>query len=650
MIKKIIPLIVLSLCSCKKDDKKGSNGLLNENDTPNAPIKAYIKDLMCKYPNNWPKIFAALKKMQVGKLLSSDQQILINNRADIKRDLGNTPNLLNYFYQLTKTSSLDQAKNPDTRNFTTEQARIRRELYDLMSNIASEIFSYNTPILLDFQALLVMCFSDQKGREEFFNNREDIKNVFKKTTAGGAEETFNYKKFPLVFDLKLVKGNIDDKEKKKILENIKNIIWEHLIQIIKNNVKVITFDGADKGMKELKGIKKDRFIYDTKKCNFPLTSATEVAIMDTCQMFGINYDESFSKVETKHNTEEIKNFCLAFSTYVLKKFGCKFGADKKLKCENDCGLLSSHHPLCFLSHQVLGIVWAIINTSLEKVEKIDTTIDFVLDLSGTFECDMKETEIREAVRNSLFGGTGFYAQDGSINEWHTPFKLQDEDFKGMNGYATLDYRYIINFLFYQCFGDVNANSLLDITHAAWQAYKTPALTNNAKNTIFKDIIRHEGNTTDFALATFSILNAMSTKDGRSGGMYLFGGCDNSKQLIDCVNNATANSKNLSEKVYQQCTTTKWQQIIDREGKSDLYSAFLTNMLIPLWNEFVNRNKDAKNQYKIIDIYKIEEATDIAKIRDFYFQMLYRTYEALGTYCLLDAIYKKNSVTWKIYNN
>lgn len=645
MIKKIIPLIFLSLCSCEKDDKKGSNGLLNENDTPNAPIKAYIKDLMCKYPNNWPKIFAALKEMQVGKLLSSDQQILINNQLDIERDLGKTPNLLNYFYQLTKTSSLDQAKNPDTRNFTTEQARIRRELYDLMSNIASEIFSYdNTPILLDFQALLVMCFSDQKGQEEFFNNREDIKNVFKKTTAGMAEETFNYKKFPLVFDLKLVKGNIDDKKKKEILENI---IWENLIQIIKNNVKVITFDGADKGMKELKGIKKDRFIYDTKKCNFPLTSATEVAIMETCQMFGINYNESFSKVETKHNTEEIKNFCLAFSTYVLKKFGCKFGADKKLKCENKCGLLSSHHPLCFLSHQILGIVWAIINTSLEKVEKIDTTIDLVLDLSGTFECDMKETEILEAVRNSLFGGIGFYAQDGSINEWHTPFTLQDEDFYGMNGYATLDYRYIINFLFYQCFGaGISANNLLDITNAAWGAYKEPAHNNNTKNPIFNDIIRHEEKTTDFALATFSILNAMSTKDGRSGGMYLFCGCDNSKQLIDCVNNATANSKNLSEKVYQQCTTTKWQQIIDREGNSDLYSEFLINMLIPLWTEFVNRSSN--KTYKILDDKDFQCSDDNAS--KFYFQMLYRTYEALGTYCFLDAIYRKNSVTWKIYTN
>ena len=650
MIKKIIPLIVLSLCSCKKDDKKGSNGLLNENDTPNAPIKAYIKDLMCKYPNNWPKIFAALKKMQVGKLLSSDQQILINNQLDIERDLGKTPNLLNYFYQLTKTSSLDQAKNPDTRNFTTEQARIRRELYDLMSNIASEIFSYdNTPILLDFQALLVMCFSDQKGQEEFFNNREDIKNVFKKTTTGEAKETFNYKKFPPVFDLKLVKGNIDDKKKKEILENI---IWENLIQIIKNNVKVITFAEADnKGMQELKGIKKDRFIYDTKKCLFPLTSATEVAIMETCQMFGINYNESFSKVETKHNTEEIKNFCLAFSTYVLKKFGCKFGADKKLKCENECGLLSSHHPLCFLSHQVLGIVWAIINTSLEKVEKIDTTIDFVLDLSGTFECDMKETEIREAVRNSLFGGTGFYAQDGSINEWHTPFTLQTEDFKGMNGYATLDYRYIINFLFYQCFGaGINANALLDIKNAAWENCQAPDPNHNAKNSIFNDIISHEGKTTDFALATFSILNAMSTKDGRSGGMYLFCGCDDSQHLIGCINNATDDSKTLSEKVCQQCTTTKWQQIIDREGKSDLYSAFLTNMLIPLWNEFVTRNNDDENQYTIKNQYKIEDTTDPAKIRDFYFRMLYRTYEALGTYCLLDAIYKKNSVTWKIYNN
>lgn len=640
MIKKIIPLIVLSLCSCKKDDKKGSNGLLNENDTPNAPIKAYIKDLMCQYPKNWPKIFADLKEMQVGKLLPSDQQILIANQRDIERDLGKTPDLLNYFYQLTKTSSLDQSKNPDTRNFTTEQARIRGQLYDLMSNIASEIFSYDTPILLDFQALLVMCFSDQKGQEEFFNNREDIKNVFKKNIAG-REETFNYKKFTLVFDLKLVKGNIDDKKKKEILENI---IWENLIQIIKNNVKVITFAEADKGMEELKGIKKDRFIYDTKKCHFPLTSATEVAIMETCQMFGINYNESFSKVETKHNTKEIKNFCLAFSTYVLKKFGCKFGADKKLKCENECGLLSSHHPLCFLSHQILGIVWAIINTSLEKVEKIDTTTDLVLDLSGTFECDMKETEILEAVRNSLFGGIGFYAQDGSINEWHTPYNIQ-EKFHDMNGYATLDYRYIINFLFYQCFGNVNANALLN-TNDAWQTYNTPDPNNNNTNPIFNGIISHEGKTTDFALATFSILNAMSTKYGRSGGMYLFGGCDKSQQLIDCINKATANSKTLSEEVENQCTTTKWEQIIDREGNSDVYSEFLTNMLIPLWTEFVKKSRN--KTYKILNDNVVTCQDDNAS--NFYFQMLYRTYEALGTYCLLDAIYRKNSVIWKIYTN
>jgi hypothetical protein len=259
---------------------------------------------------------------------------------------------------------------------------------------------------------------------------------------------------------------------------------------------------------------------------------------------------------------------------------------------------------------------------------------------------MKETEILEAVRNSLFGGIGFYAQDGSINEWHTPYNIK-EKFQDMNGYATLDYRYIINFLFYQCFINVNAGDLLNIKNAAWGTYKEPAHDNNTKNSIFNDIISHEGKTPDFALATFSILNAISTKDGRSGGIYLFGGCDDSQHLINCVNNATANSQNLSEAVEKQCTTKKWEQIIARRGTSNLYSEFLTKMLIPLWTEFVKRNKDVKNQYKITDIYQI---TDAAKIRDFYFQMLYRTYEALGTYCFLDAIYQKNSVTWKIYTN
>ena len=299
----------------------------------------------------------------------------------------------------------------------------------------------------------------------------------------------------------------------------------------------------------------------------------------------------------------------------------------------------------------MGIVWAIINTSLEKIEKIDTTTDLVLDLSGTFECDMKETEIIEAVRNSLFGGTGFYAQDGSINEWHTPYNIQ-EKFQDMNGYATLDYRYIINFLFYQCFGaDINANTLLDIKNAAWGTYQAPAPKNNNKNHIFEKYpITHQDGKTDFALATFSILNAMSTQDGRSGGVYLFGGCDDSQHLIGCINNATDDSKTLSEKVCQQCTTNKWQQIIDRTGNSDLYSEFLTKMLIPLWNEFVTRNNDAENQYTIKNQYEIKHPTDPAKIRDFYFRMLYRTYEALGTYCLLDAINHKSAVTWKIYNN
>ena len=70
------------------------------------------------------------------------------------------------------------------------------------------------------------------------------------------------------------------------------------------------------------------------------------------------------------------------------------------------------------------------------------------------------------------------------------------------------------------------------------------------------------------------------------------------------------------------------------------------MLIPLWTEFVNRSSN--KTYKILDDKDFQCSDDNAS--KFYFQMLYRTYEALGTYCFLDAIYRKNSVTWKIYTN
>ena len=173
MLKKFIPLIALSLYACHKDDNKTTNKtLLNTNDSPDAPKKAYIQDLMCQYPNNWLKIFNDLKEMKIIKLLNEDQLILIKHKADIERDLAKTPELLDYFHKLTQTFSFNTLKNTNTGFFTTEKAKIRQEKYNLMSNIATEIFDCNAPILLDFQALLVMFFQDKKEWEQFFNENK----------------------------------------------------------------------------------------------------------------------------------------------------------------------------------------------------------------------------------------------------------------------------------------------------------------------------------------------------------------------------------------------------------------------------------------------------------------------------------------------
>ena len=644
MIKKFIPLLALSpcICGCNKKNNKGAKCSINENDTPNPPLKARIRDLMCQYSNRWPEIFLALKNAGVEELLEGDRQILIKNALNIERDLASYPVLLAYCHHLSKSASNVHAKQNDTGFFTTKKARVKAELYDLMSNIASKIFPLNTPILLDLMSFIVMCFDDKSKQSAFFSEKY-VSDFFNNHLP-----KFRYEDFPVVFDNNRFKLAEDPSESERIL---KELIWQNLIQIVKNFITPIKETDP---MEEIEGIKKDRFEYTEKK--YPLTNLFEVYFTEIfCKRLGIDYNSDYTQVESKSDENVIKNSCLAFTMYVFQKFDCKFGDG--LECVNQCGLLSSHAPLCFLGHQVLGLVWAVINTAFTnfRIEHVNPTTELCINLSGRFNKYLSDEKVIESVKKSLFYGAGYVTLDGEKEgEWLTPINVDNTVLNGMGGYATLDHRYVINFLNYDCFDINNGNitDLNDIEKPIWQQIKQITSGPDAieLNPIFNNVTSKDGGEKgtlsnmfyfpdgklNFAVASFAVCNSLI--GNRNAGDLVFLHFNSSNDIISAVTKVASVSgslKNLSTSISNDGgITKKWLNILGRDGKTK-YEEYLSNMLQPIY-EYVSSNGSS-----------LIGNIDDDNIKNYYFQIAYRTYEVIGTFCLFDTIYPRNLIVKKI---
>ena len=637
MIKKIkiISLVCISVLACGKDKNKDNapESLINVNDSPRKVLKTYIKSLRAQYNDDWHKILSALERDGVWELDYEDKKILLNNRANIERDLKEDQNLLNYFYRLLQTSSLEPSHDRDTLKFTAEKARLKQELYDDMANIAEVILNFKCPILADVEAMYSLFFSDKEEQKKFFADKDKI-GWFGHVKAPANPENkdpFDCERYPLIFD----------KEKYKILEDeLNEQIWKNFISIVKN-VQPIRDDQMDR----LKSLEKDRYVYD-EHFGFPITSGTEAAIVAMCKNFGIHFSLE--------------------------------GGQSSLVCHNSCGLLSSHSPFCFLGHQIVGLTWAIMNTALTTfpIEKINASTELCLDLEGLFSVEMARSQIKLAVRNSLFAGVGFYFngkdkeekdKENHIEEWGKGIDIsQNDEFVKMNGFATMDYRYAIDFLRYDCFDIGNGRTwgdLKDITNPIWTTIKAlPAVIpeNHLQNPLFtinglQPAVNFSVKYVNFVLASFAALHSMifaDPKQSKTSGYYFFD-FKTFEKLVNCLS-AVSNLREFSEKVAGVSPTdfnqSPWKNIClrKRESQEDfqLYVNFCNAILKPLYQEYSQHHEGSKGY--VLDVckkisggknFETNGGNPNTEAQNYFFTIIFRTYEAIGTYCLLDSIFR-----------
>ena len=140
---------------------------------------------------------------------------------------------------------------------------------------------------------------------------------------------------------------------------------------------------------------------------------------------------------------------------------------------------------------------------------------------------------------------------------------------------------------------------------------------------------------------------MGTPNGSNKGDYLVCTCEDSqtlKNLINCIQSKKTSAE-LSKAIDNllKDKKDKWAPIRNNTNNLDLYDEFHKNILKVLWEEFSNQGRN-KDTYQILETHKYN-ADNADK---FFFQMLYRTYEALGTYCFLNGIYNQPTVaSWVI---
>ncbi|MDR2402053.1 MAG: hypothetical protein LBD32_01125, partial [Cytophagales bacterium] len=470
--------------------------------------------------------------------------------------------------------------------------------------------------------------------------------------------TFDWEKFPLIFD--------DNGEYKILGKKVLNKqIFLNLVKILKLYVKPLKVAESDK-------IKKDRYVFDPQ-LGFPVTSAVEASIVGMCQRFKIGYQKDFSRVVyTGEDFDSCKNFCLVFITYILNKFAKEFKFENKepfLECANSCGLLSAHEPFCFLGHQVVGLVWAIMNTALSSfsIEKIDDIEELHVDVRGLFKVEMSTLKIRQAVRNSLLGGAGFYVK-GLIEEC-TTFVILQNVFNDMNGYATLDYRYGLNLAKLDYFEYTGFGALADIGNTAFSKIKIPP--KKQQNQIFTekglDGNTYFGKCPNFFLASIAVVKGIVGRDGgqqdRAEGFY-FANFDSVISFLECLGFISVKTptneilSDFSQIVYSRTRKSlMWEPVLDGEIDSTQYSKFDNAFLCPLYKEYQMRYKGSTG-YPLGDCAQIVGGMNFqapgggpptdSQAQNYFFTIIYRTYEAILAYIFFTIIFRSDN--WIVHGN
>lgn len=619
---KIIPILPLTLLACDKTNTRNtqSSSLINNNDSPKKTKNALIRDLLNNKDNDWKNTISCLQSNEVNErdLLESDKNILRFNEENIRRDLKKDENLLEYFCNLIGASSSSPTYGSNTGKYTTQRANLKQDLYNDMTDLFSKIQKEkndDTPFCVDLYLFLSLCLAEK-------NNFENVLNNFK-------EFFWSLKKE----DLKL----IFDKEKYKILGGeleLKKQIFQNVNNILKNFIKSVPVDDFKKKLE------RDRYNYKDGGFRFPIISGTEWAIAEMCRLFRIDYNEKFNGIISTENPEIFRSFCLVFTTYILQNFVKHIKRNNDGDCEvesfnNGCGILSDKNPFCFLGQEVVGLVWAIMNTAISSFDiyKDKPTNEFGIDLSmGKLTSEMSEKDIRSAIRNSLLGGAGFYYKEKGkeiINEWKNK-NIDPKDIVSAGNFATMDIRYFLRFITYNCF---NGGSW-DNENTFINQISEPKPTIGSLN--FKD----EKDMNLFKGSMFAVNECFfigSTNEGKASGYYFFNFDTSTTLISECskfnnINDLKKISKNIAINIPKDIKgnpkESKWYSII--KFKSDLpnYNEFYNDILKPLYNNFPNSLKPWP-----------AKTSPLTANSDFYFSVVYRTYETIGMYYLFNLICK-----------
>ncbi len=688
-MKKIL-IIAIALYSCSSD--KGTiKNTDNGNSIPNPPSDtqyqetSYVSKLMTQHRENWPEIFFALKNEGVDKLSVQDIEILRAKQEYIEQDLQTKdPQLLQYFYQ-TSGLTVKEKPEPPADNSNTQKAAIKQKIQDDITTIVVSSQEYSKTISDLWLSWYSIFKPDELGKVLENKDNEIIRQLFTKITkrANGSkeEEPVRYKEFPKILSNQEYKDALGEKElRREVYRSLINAFT--CLEPVGNDVE-----------KEKVMFKKSLYSLSGNTIPFPLTNTTELLIAYLFIEFGIKYNDDFTAVvyngEAGEKYEEFQLFCLVFTQYILKKFGVEIvneSGKPKLRLKDGYKLLANDDPFHFCSHQMIGLVWAVMNTAFTKFpikhtlsrDQITSNDDFVINMEGMVKTSISNEEIVKLIRNSLFEGVGFISKRDGMDFWT---QHRETDWvEQHNGYACLDYRYILSLV---CNSDKYFKAQGPFNKIKGDGYqlKDPSSTSQGTKLFGQDGVAGTTKVNDCSNPIFGSLAAMygltdvhSTKLHHEGHNF-YGGIDFNR-VEDAIKALKDEDDVLAKFVglLSQCAAEKgiekepYIEIMLREssaGDKTLYKKFYDGILKDLYQFYKTRHENSQEVirgvegqdkvdlryelgvckglcFKSNDEYEKTEAHRNMAAQNYFLSIFYRTYECIGTFALLDSIMNNNN--------